>query len=171
VRKIYLFFIFLFITGCGYNLISANKDTTINCPAILFGSDDKIYIGSSNVDISFENIEYRGEINNVVFSKKCIVKNNIFSSEISILFIVNPLVEEVNEIAMPFYVAILDQKKILQDILYFSALGQFKKEVQSNKLMESEIVKILPLQHKNINEESIIVIGYILDKKREKILN
>ena len=157
--------------GCGYNLVSNNQSITVLCPSILFGSGHNVYIGSSNKDISLDNIEYQGKINNAIFSKECILKDNIFSSELSILFILRPLVNLVNSIDMPFYIAILNQDKKLEDIQYFLASGQFKKDLKTNQLIETEVTKTLILQHESINEKSIIVIGYVLDKKRKEILN
>lgn len=158
------------MTSCSYNLTS-NNASIVDCPSILFGSGDKLYIGSSNKNISFDNIEYRGEINNAIFSKKCTIKNNVFSSELSILFILQPLADEIKKIKMPFYLAILNQNKELKDMLYFSASGQFENNIESKRLTETDITKTLSLQHKSITEKSIIVIGFILDNKRKEILN
>ena len=171
MKNIYLFFIFLFVIGCGYNLASNTKTTVVLCPQILFASDHKVYIGSSNKDISLDNIEYQGEINNAIFTKTCVLEDNIFSSELSILFILQPLVDEINYIDMPFYLAILNQKKELQDMLYFSVSGKFKKNLETKKIIETEVTKTLTFQHESINETSIIVVGYILDEKRKEILN
>ena len=171
MKKIYLFFIFIFLTGCGYNLASNTKNTAVSCPSILFGSDHQIYIGLSDEDISIDNIEYRGELNNAIFTKKCTLKDNIFSSELSILFILNPFVDEVKNIYMPFYLAILNQNKELQDMLYFSASGQFKKDLETKNIIETEVTKTLILQHESIDENSIIVIGFVLDNKRKEFLN
>ena len=171
MKNIYLIYIFLFISGCGYNLSSNSQTTKLSCPSILFGSGHTVYIGSSNDEISLSNVEYQGEINNAIFSRDCLLKNNIFSSELSILFIMKPFIDEVDFIDMPFYVAILNQNKELQDILYFSAKGKFKKNLETKKSIETDIIKTITLKHQNINENSIIIIGYILDKKRKKILN
>ena len=171
MKNIYIFFIFLVLCGCGVNLTSNSKDIAVLCPSILFSSDDKVYIDSSADDISLENIEYKAEINNALFLNGCMNKNKIFSSEISILFILNPEVNSVNYFDMPFYIALLNEKKEMQDILYFSASGQFKKNPQTKISVESEITKKLTLNHKGINEKSIIMIGYMLDVKRYEILN
>ena len=111
MKNIYLIYIFLFISGCGYNLSSNSQTTKLSCPSILFGSGHTVYIGSSNDEISLSNVEYQGEINNAIFSRDCLLKNNIFSSELSILFIMKPFIDEVDFIDMPFYVAILNQNK------------------------------------------------------------
>ena len=171
MKNIYLFFIFLLLTGCGYNLALNNETIPVLCPSILFGSGHTAYIGSTAENISLDNIEYQGKINNALFTKKCTIKKDVFFSELSILFIVKPLIDEINLINLPFYVAILNQNKELQDILYFSALGKFNINLETNNAIETDITKILTIQHENINESSIIIIGYILDEKREEILN
>lgn len=171
MKNIYLIYIFLFISGCGYNLSSNSQTTKLSCPSILFGSGHTVYIGSSNDEISLSNVEYQGEINNAIFSRDCLLKNNIFSSELSILFIMKPFIDEVDFIDMPFYVAILNQNKELQDILYFSTSGKFKKDPETRQLIETDFTKRLTLENKNINANSIIVIGYIIDEERKELLN
>ena len=171
MKKIYLFFIFLFITGCTYNLASNTKGTPISCPQVLFASDHKIFIGTSYDNISLDNVEYQGKINNTNFSKQCTLIGNLFSAELSILFVVEPLVDEIDYIDMPFYIAILNQDNEFQDMLYFSVSQQFKKDQETKKAIETEIIKKLPLLNESINEKSIVVIGFVLDKKRNEILN
>ena len=171
MKKIYLFFIFLLISGCGYNLSSNNTDTIVSCPSILFSSEDKIYIGSSENNISMDNVEYRGEINNAIFTKKCIIKDGIFLSELSILYIMEPLFEYNVSFEAPFYLAVLDANKKLQDMLYFSMSSTFKINYESGDVIETDFIKKLPLVHRDIDENSIIIVGYILDKKRKEILN
>ena len=171
MKNIYLFFLFLFLTGCSNNLVSNTKATAISCPSILFGSDHQNYIGSSTQDISIDTIEYSGEINNAIFSKKCSFKDNEFFLEISILFIIKPLIEEISSANMPFYLAILNQDKELIDTFYFLAEGEFKKNLETKKVIETDIIKTFSLKHKSINKDFVLVIGYVLDKKRKEILN
>ena len=159
------------MTSCGYNLASNNKNTPVSCPSILFGSGHKFYVASSDDDISIDNIDYQGEINNAEFSKECNTKDNIFSSELSILFVLKPLSIKAKNIEMPFYVAILNQNKELQDLVYFSVSGKFKKDSETKKPLETEVIKKILLQHKSINKSSIIILGYLLDKKKDDILN
>ena len=171
MKNIYLLFIILYLVGCSSNSLPNNDNFSIKCPPILFSSEHKIYIGSSSKDITPDNIEYRGLINNAVFSKKCNIKNNLFFSELSILFILQPIIEKTSYNGIPFYVAILNQNKELQNIMYFSISGKFKKDIDSNKIIETEFIKKINLKHESIKESSTIVIGYVLDKKREEILN
>ena len=163
--------IFIYLLGCSSYSSPNNDNFSIKCPSILFGSGHKVYIGSSSKDITPYNIEYRGLINNAIFSTKCNIKDNVFLSELSILFIIQPITEKTSYSNIPFYVAILNQNKELQDIVYFSVSGEFKKDINSKEIIETEVTKKLKLKHKDINNSSIIVIGYVLDNKRKKILN
>lgn len=171
MKNIYLFFIFLLILGCSNDNSQYSTKTPISCPSILFSSEHKIYIGSSAEEISLENIEYRGEINNAIFPNECFLKNNVFSSELSILFILQPLIDNNDLLEIPFYIAILNEKKELQDMLYFLASGEFKKNLQTNESIETDITKTIILENQKINDSSLIVIGYVLDKKKIDILN
>ena len=171
MKNIYFFFVFIFITSCSHNLVTDNRDYHVSCPLILFGSDHQNYIGSSINNISLDTIEYSGEINNAAFSKKCSFKDDKFFFAISILFIIKPLIEEIGFTNMPFYLAILNQDKELIDTLYFSAKGDFKTDLETKKVVETEIIKTLSLKHESVNEDFILVIGFVLDKKRKEILN
>ena len=69
-------------------------------------------------NFSIEDLTFRAEINNALFTKECKINDDVFVSDLSILFIINPLVEKLNSIDLPFYIAILDQNKELVDIHY-----------------------------------------------------
>ena len=171
MKNIYLFILTLFFFGCQSSLIFSKKNLSIPCPSILFSSEHSNYIDSLSDNLSIENIDYSAEINNAIFTKKCILKDNIFLSELSILFILRSHTDNIDYVEMPFYVAILNQDKELKEILYFMAFGNFKKDLNSNQLIETEVTKNIILNNKNINKDSIIVVGYMLDKKRINLLN
>jgi hypothetical protein len=171
VKKIYLFILILYVYGCQSSLISYQKTNSIPCPSILFSSEDSNYIDSISDNLSLENIDYSAEINNAIFTNKCVLKNNVFVSELSILFIIRSHSENTDFVEMPFYVAILNQDRELIEILYFMSSGYFKKDLDSKKLLETEITKNIKIKNKNINEDSIIVVGYMLDKTRINLLN
>ena len=84
MKKILFFFIFLFLLGCAadkqqYNIVS--------CPDILFSKENRVYITSTQEPITNENLDYRAIINNVDFSKECLVSNNILETKLSLLFL------------------------------------------------------------------------------------
>lgn len=171
MKNIYLFILVLFFFGCQSSLISIKKNRSIPCPSILFSSEHNNYLDSLSDNLSIENIDYQAEINNAIFTKKCVLKDNIFFSELSILFVINSLTDNIDIVQMPFYIAILNKDRELKEILYFMSSGKFKKNIDSNNLIETEITKNIIIQNDKINEDSIIIVGYMLDKTKIKLLN
>ena len=171
MKKIYLFFVFLLLSGCSFSIQPDIKDISISCPSILFSSEHRVYIDTSLDKISIDNLDYKSVLNNAVFSKECNIIDNSFNSELSILFVVKPLDDEIDLIEIPFYLAILNQYEELQDILYFSLSGKFKSNLDTKKLVETDLIKIINLSHESINQNSIIIIGHVLDNQRKEILN
>ena len=171
MKKIYLFLLLLILIGCGFNPLSQTSSIPIACPSVLFASEHKTYVGSLSEIITLDNIVYQAEINNAVFAKECQIKDNVFSSDLALLFIVSPLEKKNNMINLPFYVAVVDENKNLQDIQYYSISGVFKKNPETNESIETELTKTifvnLPLMEGSLS----VVIGFMLDKKRLEILN
>ena len=171
MKNIYLFFVILFITGCESSNISDLNTKFVSCPPVLFSSEHKIYFGISSDDFSIDDLTFRAEINNALFTKECKINDDVFVSDLSILFIINPLVEKLNSIDLPFYIAILDQNKELVDIHYLSTNKKTNINLQTDSLIETEIIENLLIKSNKINKFSTIIIGFILEKKRLKILN
>lgn len=171
MKNIYLFLLLSILIGCGTNPLKRISSTPTNCPSILFAKEHKIYIDSKLKNISLDNITYRAEINNAAFDKGCYIKDNIFSSELSILFIVKPLDVEQKNINLPFYFAILDEDKKVKDIQYYSTNGFFKQNLEDNSLIETEVITMIDLRLNTTDMFSTIVIGFMLDKERLELLN
>ena len=171
MKNIYLFLLLSILIGCGTNPLKRISSTPTNCPSILFAKEHKIYIDSQLKNISLDNITYKAEINNAAFNKGCHIKANVFSSELSILFIVNPLTMGQKSINLPFYLAILDEDKKVYDIQYYSTEGSFKQNLEDNSLIETEIITIIDLSFNSVDKFSTLVIGFMLDKERLELLN
>ena len=171
MKNIYLFLVLLLIIGCGFNPLSKTSSVPISCPSVLFSSEHKMYVGSLSDIITLDNIAYQAEINNAVFTEGCHLKDNIFSSNLSLLFIVSPLGELQNMINLPFYVAVVNEVKDIKDIQYYSINDVFQKNLETNELIETEITKNILINLPSIDESSLVVIGFMLDKNRLEILN
>ncbi len=171
MKIFFLFILLLQLISCGPNPLKQFGYIGTDCPSILFSKEHKVYMGSSSGQVSLNNIDYRAEINNANFIKGCRSKDNIFSSDLSILFVVDPLSEMQQEIKLPFYIAIIDQDKILQSIEYYSLERVMKKDYENDILLETEISSTIKFKSKLINKSSILVIGFMLDDKRIQILN
>ena len=171
MKNFYLFFVFLFLLACGSNQNDSLQSKSIFCPPILFSSEHKNYFKFSNENVNIDNILYRAEINNASFLEKCLITNKFFVANFSVMLIVDPVNQNQDYIDLPLYLAILNENRELQDIQYFSVKNDFKKDLESNNFIQTEIIKNLKIKNKNITESSIIVVGYLLNKKQLKILN
>jgi len=170
VKKISLFFVILILLGCESNPLKQPMSISVNCPLIFFAKEHKTYIQSVSNDISLDDISYVSEINNAKFTKKCLVKNGIFYGQISILFVARPLSESEENIKLNYYIASLGQEKNLTDMQYYSSNGVFNKNSETDKLIETEIIIEKNISFSYPDNVSNIVIGFMLDEKKLKLL-
>ena len=171
MKKIYLFLIFLILTGCESKMLNQISVIPTDCPNLLFSKEHKIYMESEQEDVSLDNIAYKAEINNAEFVKGCGIKNNFFSSNLSLLFIITPLNKNQENIILPYYIAIIDEDNNLQDIQYYSAKGNFKKNIETGTFLETELKTTITINNNLVNKQSKLVLGFMLDKKRLILLN
>lgn len=170
MKKIYLLIIFLILSSCGLNPIKKAKNSFIDCPSILFATEHKNYIGNTAETVTLDTLSYQAQINNAIFNSKCQIYDNVFSADLSILFIVNSLDQLENIVKLPFYIAVLDSGDALQEIQYFSAKGKFKKNI-NNSLIETDVITNKKISFKSLDKFSKIVIGFMIDENRLKFLN
>ena len=90
--------------------------------------------------ISLDNISIKSEINNAKFDKSCSLQNNNFLSNLSVLFVVKPLIQLDHKIELPYYVAFIGDENDILDIQYFSTVGEFKKNIETKKLIETDLI-------------------------------
>ena len=155
--------------GCETNSFLKTGSINTICPNILFASEHKTYLGSSADVITLDNIDFQAEINNAKFVNGCQIVDNVFSSDLSILLIATPLEENLDIITLPFYVALVDEKKNIQDIQYYSISGNFQKNLDTKKLIDTELRKNIRVVISDINKTRLIIIGFMLEKNRLKL--
>ena len=172
INAIILIFLY-FLYGCAPYSSKEAEITNVSCPKILFAAEHKNYIDSSEEILSLDNLSLQAEINNAIFSAECQIQNNIFSTNLSLLFIINPIDQSKREFILPFYIAMIDKNKKTNSIEYYSASGTLKKDLDSKDLIETEMTKTIPIDVDAgfINEDTTFLIGFILDKKRIELLN
>jgi len=155
--------------GCETNSFLKTGSINTICPNILFASEHKTYLGSSADVITLDNIDFQAEINNAKFVNGCQIVDNVFSSDLSILLIATPLEENLDIITLPFYVALVDEKKNIQDIQYYSISGNFQKNLDTKKLIDTELRKNIRVVISDINKTRLIIIGFMLEQNRLKL--
>ena len=169
MKNIYFFLLILTLFSCDTtSFIKTNSISTI-CPNILFASEHKTYLGSFSDTITLDNVDFQAEINNAEFVKGCQIVDNLFSSDLSILFIISPLDENLDMINLPFYVAVIDENKNIQDIQYYSISGNFQRNIDTKELIDTELRKNIRVVISDINKQNLIVIGFMLDQNRLKL--
>lgn len=170
MKKIYLFISFLILYGCESNTLSVSTPS-ISCPSILFATDHRVFLGTLAKKITLDNIEFQAEINNAVFSDNCTVSNEVFSSKLSILFITKFVKTHSTEVLLPIYIAAIDNNKNILGIQYYMISEKDLNNNEKNDLKEKEIISEISLNFDNVNESSTIIIGFMLDEKRIKLIN
>ena len=174
-NNLFILFFFLLV-GCTPNTtVSTNATVKTFCPIVLFSSEHSQYITGNTKPITTENIRYRAEINNYAFNSECLIKDNIFQAELSLLFIVKPDLTEESSIILPFYVAVLNANDEVVDMQYYQVDGDLMSESENANYIETELTKTIKLQIPSLNEEELnqnkVVVGFMLDKKKLEILN
>ena len=170
MKNIIFFIIFLFLlSACGNDSIITYKKKSVLCPKILVSSKHDIYIKSSESIIDIDSIEYKAEINNFLFQKGCFLSPT--TSELNILFIINPIDTKNENIKLPFYLAIIDSKDEVVEIQYYLTEGLFSINSETKKLEETELIKKVDLNFPSDLANNKIIIGFMLDKNKKELLN
>ena len=171
MKNIYFFLLLLVLVGCQSYQLKQVKSNPIECPSIIFAKDHKYYIGTTSDNITIDNITFRAEINNAIFSNGCKTQNQIFKSELSLLFIVQPNEKDDQNFTLPYYIAVLDKDREVLEIQYYKINISLKKVLDDNLTVETEVKTKINIESELINQSSTIVLGFALDKKRDEILN
>ena len=171
MKNIYLFLVLLILIGCQFNTFSRTSSIPFTCPSVLFASEHKKYVGSLSENITIDNISYQAEINNAEFIKGCQMVDNIFSSNLSLLFISTPLNQTLTTINLPFYVAVIDENKDVRDMQYYSISGLFNKNPETGEFIETDLTKTILVSMPSMEGSLSVIIGFMLDERRLEILN
>ena len=165
MKKYFALFISLFFISCASE---KQQSFVYLCPEVLFSKDHRIYVSSEEQSLTLNNVSYKAEINNYSFIDECIISNNNTKSRLSILFVVKPDKAKNTDIVLPYYIAILDDQKNIVDIQYYKVVGDLKKDIDESSYIVTEIIDT---QGINISSSNKILIGFMLDKEKMKILN
>jgi len=160
-------FIF-FLLSCTDNVINYEE---IMCPDVFFAKNQRIYISTDDPNTSFENT-YNAKINNYSL-QKCILNENDFSINLSILFMIS-LIEknQISLINLPYYVALLDEQRKIIDMQYFLKTDKLDyKDLNVGKIELVDSKKIVFNLSNNYSEDYSILLGFMIDKERENIIN
>ena len=171
MKNIYLFLLIFILIGCETNQLKVKKTISVDCPTILYSQEHKIYIDTLSAQDTLNNLELKAEINNAMFLDGCKMKNKDFSSDISLLFVINPLSQLAKEdFILPFYIGIIDKNFTIKDIQYYSVKGSFKKNLNNNLIFDNEI-NFKTLINYQLDLGDMILIGFMIDENQNKLIN
>ena len=162
--------LFLPLIACNNIINNNNKQTSIDfkCPQVFFSAEDKIFINNSN---SLDDVLIKAYLNNFAINKECRQENKIALIPIDVLIIAEPLdYFEKPELNFPIYITLLDQNDNILETQYFMISDSMKKNNQLNKFIETDITDRIEIITKHL-ETSQIIIGFMLDNKKRKLLN
>ncbi len=168
MKKFFILLIFPALFACD-NIIK-NKSTSIdfNCPRVFFTSEDRIFINGNN---GLDSMSIKAKLNNYAINERCKQNEEIAIIPLDILIIAQPFKNINNsEINLPVYISLLDQNDNLLETQYFMISGSIKKNLETNKFIESEITDRLSIITKYL-ETSQIIIGFMLDNKKRNLLD
>lgn len=172
IMKKVLFFLFFFILfGCNANDSQKLKEISLDCPRVYFSEEHSKYISSEKNDIAYNNISYKAELNNFSFSGKCYSQgNNVFFS-LELLILIEPILVNNSKVEIPIYVILLDSNDSLIDLQYYLIEDNIKQDQEKKEYIITDIVEELDIISKTDNSVDNIIIGFMLDKFKIKLLN
>ena len=118
-----------------------------------------------------DNASFKAEINNYAFNKSCFQEKDIRTFPLDILFIINPIKPASPNVVLAFYVALLNSDQQLFEMQYFSISGEMRYDLTTKAYFETELSKSINIITSKNNLVSSLVIGFMLDKKKDELLN
>ena len=171
MKKIFIFFLLFSSISCSSNLFTKKTAELINCPTVLFASENRNYLYNEEKLLTLDNVAFKAEINNYAFNKSCFQENDISTFPLDILFIIEHIRSTSPNVNLPLYVALLGSEKQLYEMQYFSISGKINYDLNTENYLETELSNSINIITSNNNPISSLVIGFMLDKKKEELIN
>ena len=164
MKKFLFFLLFLPLLGCN-TIIKGNSNLfEYNCPNVFFSANDNFFLDTFDNSASFDDIFIKAELNNFAISKKCLQKGELIIIPLEILIILQPMKRLLNqEVDIPLYITLLDQKDNILETQYFMILGSVNINSKTGRYIETDIIETL--------EVTQIVVGFMLDESKKELLN
>ena len=171
MKKILIFLLLFLSISCSSDLLTKKTAESIDCPPVFFASENRNYLNSEEKPLTLDNVSFKAEINNYAFNKSCFQENDIRTFPLDILFIIDPIRPTSPNVILPLYVALLDSNQQLFEMQYFSISGEIRNDLATKAFLQTELSKSINIMTSKNNPVSSLVIGFMLDKKKEELLN
>ena len=171
MKKILIFLLLFLSISCSSDLLTKKSEESIDCPPVFFASENRNYLNSEEKPLTLDNVSFKAEINNYAFNKSCFQENDIRTFPLDILFIIDPIRPTSPNVILPLYVALLDSDQQLFEMQYFSISGKMRNDLTTKAYFETELSNSINIITSKNNSVSSLVIGFMLDKNKEELLN
>ncbi|MAV63709.1 MAG: hypothetical protein CMG00_00785 [Candidatus Marinimicrobia bacterium] len=161
MKKLLLFFIFIYIYGCT-DLFTQNKEITyIECPKVFFSSENNVYSSGKNENFDLDQFNYKASLNNYGFVDNCSSDLEYNKYNVDLLILVEPLNPKDENINMPIFVFLYNSNDELIDKQYFRVSSNLNYEDKSYKFITTEVIKKLNILIEVEEKAEYMTIGFV----------
>ncbi len=161
MKKLLLFFIFLFVVNCT-NITNKNKEfNLVDCPKIFFSSENTVYVNGEKNTLELDKINYKAVLNNYGFTKECSNDKNFNYYLIEILSLVEPINPKNNSINLPIFVFLYDGNNELIEKRYFRFDNKLIYDDQKKQYELTEVINNLKITTSIEIEINYMVVGFV----------
>jgi hypothetical protein len=171
MKKFLFFLLFLPLLSCNTLIKGKSKSIDYNCPSVFFSANEKYFVDTLNNSSSFDDVFIKAELNNFAISKNCQQNDELIIIPLDILIILKPMQSlPSEEVSLPLYITLLDQNDNVIETQYFMLLESVKKNSETGTDIETDINNTLEIISNKIGISQIVV-GFMLDENKRKLLN
>ena len=161
MKKILSFFVFILLLGCESLRNNDNEIGIINCPEVFFSSENNVFAQGDIESLNLDKIQYKAALNNYGFVNNCFVdkKNNNYL--LDLLILVDPINPKDQNINLPIFVLIYDEKDRIIDKHYFRIFDSlsYNENISDYQLTEVKVnLKIVIDKNKEAN---FFTVGFV----------
>lgn len=161
MKKLLLFFVFLFVVNCS-NIADKNKEiVVIDCPKIFFSSENNVYVNGEKNTTDLDKINYKAVLNNYGFTNEC--SNDTISNHypIEILALVEPINPNNNLINLTIFAFLYDNYNQLIEKRYFRFDNQLLYNNQKKQYELTEVINDLKITTPIGIQTNYIIVGFV----------
>lgn len=161
MKKILIFFIFIYHIGCSGSPDQGKKAVIIDCPRVFFSSENNVYVDGGKESIDLENVNYRASLNNYGFVGDCTSNIDYNKFNLELLIIAEPFNPKDDHINLPIFVLTYDSENILIDKQYFRIEDNLKYNNENSNYEITEVIGNLNIILELEKELDSITIGFV----------
>jgi len=161
VKKILLFFVFILLLGCDSLRNNDNEIAIINCPEVFFSSENNVFAQGDIESLNLDKIQYKAALNNHGFLNNCFVdkKNNNYL--LDLLILVDPINPKDQNINLPIFVLIYDEKDRIIDKHYFRIFDSLSYNENISDYQLTEVKVSLKIVIDKNKEAKFFTVGFV----------